>query len=289
MRKSLFTRISAGILTAAMLLTSVNWGPIVVSAEETADSEGGDAAVQEESGEVSTASVDGSILYNDYIGVNSDGRNFSIGTYMGDPDSTTDDDQKLLYGWNGSGTSFVLYYVDGDINDDFDNIYGQDYIVGYGYPPTDDIMVKREFRIVRGSSTGNEDVIEISTVMTNNGDTSHEVGLRYAMDTMVGDNDYAPFYIPGIGSTTTQTFLSGDEIPQYWQAFDDITNPTVIAQGTLYRSIDERPDEVIFGNYGELCSYDWDVYYSEGSENNVSAVSPSMESGYSGAGRVQSI
>lgn len=273
MRKSLFTRISAGILTAAMLLTSVNWGPIVVSAEETADSEGGDSAVQEESGEVSTASVAGSILYNDYIGVNSDGRNFSIGTYMGDPDSTTDDDQKLLYGWNGSGTSFVLYYVDGDINDDFDNIYGQDYIVGYGYPPTDDIMVKREFRIVRGSSTGNEDVIEISTVMTNNGDTSHEVGLRYAMDTMVGDNDYAPFYIPGIGSTTTQTFLSGDEIPQYWQAFDDITNPTVIAQGTLYRSIDERPDEVIFGNYGELSSYDWDVYYSEGSENNDSAVS----------------
>lgn len=219
-------------------------------------------------------SVSGSIVYNDYIGVAANTSNFAIGTYEGNPNSTTDNNKTLLYGWSGTGTSRMFGYIDGSlVNVTTNNTYDGTNNVISGTCTSGDITFEREYRIVQGGGTGNEDVIEISVNAVNNGTSAHTVGLRMAFDTMLGSNDRAPFYVPGVGETSTQIQLTGDQIPQYWQAFDSLTSPTVIAQGTLYRNLSERPDVVVFGNYGNIINSTWTPVVSTGSANNDSAVS----------------
>ena len=91
------------------------------------------------------------------------------------------------------------------------------------------------YSFVNNVSTDKEDVMEIKYVVKNNDSVSHHVGTRIMLDTMLGNNDDAPFRVQGTGSVTTETEFTGDDIPQYWQAFDSLTEPTVVSQGTFVR------------------------------------------------------
>ena len=92
------------------------------------------------------------------------------------------------------------------------------------------------------------------------------------LDTMLGSNDNAPFRIEGIGNVTTEKEFIGDSIPQYWQAFDSLTNPTVVSQGTFIRGNNLKPDKVQFANWRRLESTLWNYQINENSSNGDSAV-----------------
>ena len=66
------------------------------------------------------------------------------------------------------------------------------------------------------------------------------------IDTMLGDNDEAPFRIPGTGAVTTEKQYNGDNIPAYYQAFDDLANPTVVSYGCFDKTSQNKPDYVQF-------------------------------------------
>ena len=68
----------------------------------------------------------------------------------------------------------------------------------------------------------------------------------------------APFRVPQYGSITTETEYTEDDIPQFWQAFDNLTSPTVIAQGRLFQTEEDRPDKVQFCNWGSINGVNWD-------------------------------
>ena len=87
----------------------------------------------------------------------------------------------------------------------------------------------------------------------------------------MADNDAAPFYTALQGKFNTTKILTEDKIPQYWQVMNNLANPTVLAQGTFYRQLSERPDKVIFGSYGSLIGA-WNPSVTEGSSNGDSAV-----------------
>ncbi|MDR3091852.1 MAG: hypothetical protein LBU36_06650 [Clostridiales bacterium] len=91
-------------------------------------------------------------------------------------------------------------------------------------------------------------------------------------DTTLGGNDYAPFRVPSVGDVTTELSLYRGNIPEFWQAFDSLSAPRVIAQGTL--SVDDisTPDRVRFTNWGTASSYPWDYNRADGASNGGSAV-----------------
>jgi hypothetical protein len=93
---------------------------------------------------------------------------------------------------------------------------------------------------------------------------SHNVGLRVLLDTMLGGNDGAPFQIPGTGAVTTEHEYTGASIPDYWQSFDDLNNPTVISQGTLRGYDATAPDRVIFASWPEFYNTQWDYTITSG-------------------------
>lgn len=217
-------------------------------------------------------------LANEYVTliVNATGENtgrFSIQTTGGDPDRTSDDRQPLSYGSDQPWTSFTTVRVD-----------GKDYIFGgrtskragkqglfgemiSGPRIVDgraieavwrlggvDVLQRLSFAV--SSTTGLPDTARIEYVLTDKDVQAHQVGLRLVIDTMLGDNDGAPFRV-GDKALTSDTALTKGQLPEFWQAFDTLSNPKITAQGTLKGGEVTPPDQVVFTNWGSLADALW--------------------------------
>lgn len=217
-------------------------------------------------------------MYNDYIeyAVASSGR-FTIGTTGGNPDLSTDNNQILLYGHPNPRTSYTTLKIDGN-----------NYVYSASKQgPTPDsanlsntseceinnLNVKQILSIVSNSNTKRDDIVQIKYVVTNNDTVDHNIGSRIMLDTMLGDNDAAPFRVPGIGALTTELELTGNKIPEYWQAFNSLTYPTVVSQGTFLHNGDNNPDKVQFTNWNRAYNNSWLDSVNTGASNGDSAVS----------------
>lgn len=198
---------------------------------------------------------------------------FTLGCTGGDPSNPNDDNQILLYGHPSPGTSFTTVRID---ENDF--IYGSE-VGSFTEVPTDygtytkgvwecnDIQVTQVCGLVSNPSTGRPDLMQVKYQLTNEDpDNSHNVGLRILLDTMLGPNDGAPFYVPSVGALNTEReFLkSNDEIPDFWQSFDNLENPSVVAQGTLDGSGATEPDRIIFASWPDFVSTMWDYTITHG-------------------------
>lgn len=216
-------------------------------------------------------------MRNEYVGFNVGGNGrFSIGTTGGNPERSTDDNSKLIYGYPGTGTSFTTINLDGiaHIYDSSNGVYDVEEQKHTSYMLVDGVRITQELKIIQNSGTNREDVVRIKYTVSNpNSGEPHEIGLRIMMDTMLGNNDAAPFRIPGYGNITTETEFEGNEIPMFWQAFDSLTNPGVIAQGRFITENGNEPDKVQFTNWGHVYSTSWGYDVQKGYNNGDSAVS----------------
>lgn len=200
----------------------------------------------------------GSKISNDYLvaTANSDGK-LALYTTGGNPESNTDNDKRLLYGNLNSGTSKAVISIDGStrrhtgtpyVTQNKDSLYVKNTYNG--------VLVECYISFVYNTYTARKDTVEYKYVFTNNSNTTKNVGARIFFDTMLGDNDDAPFRVSGENITTHRTF-TGENIPQVWQVFDSYTNSTVVASGTFYNNINQRPDAVQFLYYGNGSHDNW--------------------------------
>ncbi|QTC40270.1 Ig-like domain-containing protein [Bacillus sp. V3] len=214
---------------------------------------------------------------NDFLDfVVADNGRFTIGTTGGNEQSLDDDNKLLLYGHPNPGTSYTtlnidgqIYYFEADIpgSTDFQNLsHTSEQVIG-------DIKVKQVLSLVKNLNTNKDDTVEVKYIVSNTGTQAHDFGLRIMMDTMLGGNDQAPFKVPGTGDVVTETEYTGNDIPQYWEVFDSLTNPTVIAHGTLFNSTMVKPDKVQFTNWSRVRNTPWDYSILSGYSNEDSAVS----------------
>jgi hypothetical protein len=154
------------------------------------------------------------VLNNSYIeiAVSQDGR-FTIGTTGGDPTTPQDENKALLFGHPGPGTSFTTIRID-DSNFEYGGsgvlvdtpiIFDNSIVSKW---KINDIVVTQILSLVK-SSSGYADTVRISYIVKNKGNRTHRVGTRIMMDTMLGNNDAAPFRIPGYGPVTKETQFNG--------------------------------------------------------------------------------
>lgn len=258
-----------------LLLFLINIMPHKVIAEviegiEVANKIAGEVTrdVDEKQGEINEISTYGTayVNSNEYIAYTiQPNKRISIGTTGGDPAINTDDNVKLTYGFDingGSSTSYVSIAIDENVYE-HGNIYGS---------LDDTINVEQDVSIVNNPTTNREDLVQVKYTITNIDSLSHNIGLRMMFDTMLGSNDSAPFSVPGYGDITTGKIFEGNDVPRLWQAYNSLTNPSIIAQGILYKNINERPDKMQFGNWSTLSGYMWDAPENYGVSNGDSAV-----------------
>ncbi|WP_214480740.1 Ig-like domain-containing protein, partial [Bacillus sp. SM2101] len=188
---------------------------------------------------------------------------FTIGTTGGNPANDRDNNKKMLYGheegvpWS-SMTSLNIDGVPFWFEADNSGTYDYANLSHSTVQTRGDISIQQVLSIVKNQNTNNDDTVEIKYLVTNNGNQSHEVGLRIMLDTMLGINDGAPFRIPGEGIVNTETEYTGDNIPEYWQAFDDIEEPTVITHGSVFNGTTFKPDKIQFIGWSRIRGKIWD-------------------------------
>lgn len=229
-------------------------------------------------------------IRNDYIAItvnasdDNTGR-FAVETTGGDPVRLDDDGQPLLYKQPGTGprTSYTTVRVDG-----VDYVFGgktrdrAGFGATYGssvQSPTiverdgaqqivtswlvGSVLVTQELGFARSSTTGLYDTAEIAYTVQNVSDQPAEVGLRVVLDTMLGANDGAPFRI-GENAVLTDMSYRAEDLPDFFQAFDSLTDPRVIGQGTLRGPEITTPDRVYLTNWGAVADGVWDFSFEPG-------------------------
>jgi hypothetical protein len=171
-----------------------------------------------------------------------------IGRYT----EATADEKLLLYGYPSAGTSYMTVQLDG-------SDYYQDSSVMDSYvtqmPTVDGDSITTQWSLptnvgVSLRLTLQQDTTKYQATITNNDATSHQVKIRFLLDTMLAYNDGAPFIVPGVGNVTTEQEYS-NPVFDYWQATDDLVTPTLTSNCTF--SAGNKPYKVQF-------AYWWDIY-----------------------------
>ncbi len=212
------------------------------------------------------------------------GGRFAIGTTGGNPDRPDDDLRPLLYGVEEPWTSFTTVRIG-----NADYVFGGEThrpagqagpfggqpvtpprLTGDGraieaaweYPPG--VEVLQRLSLVRGPTTGLPDTVRIEYVITNRTREPQSVGLRIMLDTMAGSNDGAPFRVGERAIESDAAFGPGQPIPGFFQVFDSLDRPAVVAQATLRGEGLTPPDRVYFSNWGALRESLWNFDFSPG-------------------------
>lgn len=272
-------------IIAVSLISCMTVFPVVTESAAAAPN----AAITASAASTGVTVTDNS-MYNEYIRMvvsddssGEDAGRFLLGTTGGNPEITTDDNSIILYGLRSSqdnrfDTSFTSFRIDGESIKYADDGLSQAHTFDVesksctSKQTIGNITITQVVSIINNSATNRDDVFEIKYIVENNDSADHSVGTRIMLDTMLGSNDNAPFRVEGIGNVTTETELTGDDVPQYWQAFDDLEDPGVVAQGTFYKSGDLKPDKVQFCNWGRVDDTLWDYQTTSGRSNGDSAV-----------------
>ena len=199
------------------------------------------------------------------------------------PDRTSDDESPLIYMVPGQSpwTSYATIRIDG-----IDYVFGGQAdgeggqsgprrraarrASGRRRPPYRDgisasVPSKRLkcLSIIRSSTTGLLDTVRIEYRLVNTSDRTTTSGSRLVLDTMLGSNDGAPLRVEE-SAIISDTAFSGDQIPDFWQAFDSLSDPRVTAQGTLRGDDVTPPDRVYFSNWGALADGLWEFDFQAG-------------------------
>jgi len=186
------------------------------------------------------------------IALDSNGE-FTIGTTQGDPARPSDNNKKLLYGHPFPGTTDAMVRVDGVTYQ-----FGQTG-TPWTLPPQRQgsalicertyagVTVRQTLAIVKSKGTRYPDTVAVSYTLRNTRATVCTAAVRLQLDTMLGDNDGAPFRIINTGRVTTDYECFGSSIPPYVHVFDNLSNPTVFALLSLTGVGFRDPDRVVFG------------------------------------------
>lgn len=211
-------------------------------------------------------------IQNDFVAakIGPDGRyNFGL------RNSTVSNWYNISYSWpSDPWSSFVSTRVDGQ-----DFIFGSnsgtfvqsphnvDGLTNEAIWRMGDVAIRQVIQIGENPATGAPDAVQLRYVLTNAGTVPHDVGLRIMIDTMLQGNDGAPFRVPGSGgmeSVTREREYSGPAVPDFWQAFRDLSNPEIASQYTLRGGGATPPDRLTINDWGIINNTTWDCTVNPG-------------------------
>ncbi|MEI4769609.1 flagellin [Psychrobacillus sp. FJAT-51614] len=202
--------------------------------------------------------------------VNSIG-SFAFGTDEGYPTSSLDNNKILVYGEGSTsnpavridGVSYKLK-TDTNITPTVENngVYETIYSI-----PSKNVEVTQLISI-------KEDKYEIQYMIKNNDTSNTSIGFQFHLDTMLGEDDSAPFIVNG-SNINSQTVYSGNDIPDdfivYNQNNGEGVNSEFQAKGIIKgEGIVEEPSQFAIGRYSDVA--DW---------NFNANIGPVGDSGYS--------
>jgi len=219
---------------------------------------------------------------------------FIIGTTGGNPDIASDDDKRLLYGFEpgGSGAAWSSYttfrVADGGTPRDYatHTLSTSGYVTSpsaavagsivTSWTLPEGVFVKQTLTPIENPFSGREDMVRIAYTLTNQDSVAHIVGVRCMLDVMIGENDAAPYFVPGVGNSDKGQQYDTGSIPSYYYAFESATYEadSLKGQGILSGFGMTEPDRFLITSWPDVYSEDvlWDHTVEPEEENGDSAV-----------------
>jgi hypothetical protein len=117
------------------------------------------------------------------------------------------------------------------------------------------VQVTQTVEVIANPQSGKLDTCLVYYTLENKDAVPHSVGIRFLLDTFIGENDGVPFTIPGKAGlcSTMQTFDRPIDVPDYIQALekDNLLEPGTVAhlQFRLGQHRLEPPARVLLGGY----------------------------------------
>lgn len=229
-------------------------------------------------------------LGNEYIEIFVNGNEENLGRFAvditgGNPIFPGDNGEPLIYGRPKPWTSFSTIFLDGEYyvfggktekragrGANYGQVIVSPKIIQDGTEKAittttlfGKIEVEQILTFAKSSTTGLYDTVLIKYRFTNFDEIPHKVGLRIMLDTMLGENDGAPFRV-GEKAIVTDTYFTKGSLPDFWQAFDALSNPKVTAQGTIKAPDVSTPDKVYFADWGSMADGLWQFNFDPGQE-----------------------
>ena len=175
------------------------------------------------------------------------------------------------------GTCLLFWYPDGRTSQTLVRIDGSDYwfsdwaenttVTGDTCVTTatiDEVEIKQIISIVQDPSSQTQSLISINYSYRNISEHQKSVGFRVMLDTMLGDNDGAPFAV-GRYRIVSEREYRGNKVPKSYQATDSFEESTQMASG--YLNINGRiPDKIQFADWSSIHGSGWDYEITPGCE-----------------------
>ena len=116
----------------------------------------------------------------------------------------------------------------------------------------ENVVVEEVFELIENGT-------KLYIKITNKDYRSITAGARLNIDTMLGENDGAPIYIPGDGLRSNEIEYSRSNLDfEYWKAYNKEENATVIASGVLYGEGLTYPDKFLVTDWKKSMYSSWD-------------------------------
>lgn len=258
------------LILAAALTTSLIIMPVVST-----------SAAEEKSNSILTlySDTEDYTISNDSLWVKViTGGQFDIRTTGGDPLNENDNNVSLLYGYSNAEVLKVGNELDvlttGTISTptgSWTTTNKEINALKSSYQSDKGIKVNRNLSLAKNPGSSYEDSVTMTYTFTNTSNKAKTFSFKTMLDTYVGRNDDAPFNVPGAGSFDTAKELIGNQVPNYWFAYDNLENPSAVAKYTFSR--DSKPNKVQFTNWlSTSASRTWNNEITEGNENGDSCV-----------------
>jgi hypothetical protein len=190
-----------------------------------------------------------------------DNGSFTLGTTGGDPASNLDDNKPLMWGYPSetrASSYSSLRVTTGGVSNDLN--LGE--IPTTLLPTVQDgaivtrwealgVQVTQRLSLARNPYTNRNDMAQIQYTLRNTGGQVVQAGVRCMLDTMIGSNDFAPFFIPGTGKVNTEHHFRGGAVPEYFKAFESATyaSDSLRAQGLLRGFGMTDPDRFVLASW----------------------------------------
>lgn len=212
---------------------------------------------------------------NSFIRIDADSNGgFVFGTTGGDPANAMDDNRRLLFGFAPDGQSGIfsslttVRVVKAGVTTDTvlqKETPSSGPTAGAGSIVTTwslgpGVEVTQSLVFADNPFSGRADQVLISYNTKNVSGGPLDIGVRIMLDVMVGNNDAAPYFVPGTGNTSTEQEFLTPNIPANYTSFESDTYATdsLKGQGVVSRPGQSAPDRFLIASWRPIFNTDWD-------------------------------
>jgi hypothetical protein len=130
------------------------------------------------------------------------------------------------------------------------------------------LTIHQTFTFIASKDASLADGLKMTLAITNNSETSLSVGVRFLIDTYLGEDSNTHFITEQINTVTAEKTITPGSDQEYWLSKENVGDDFGL-RWEIYNSGITKPDKVIFANWKRLTESTWNYETNSGRNFNL--------------------